>query len=199
MADDSILKRKSRKWIIYFFIQLPLAILALHGFRITDLFPQKPEPPSIFELPSDGVFTLYGSLEGNEVGTITIDNTASGLQCTIAGNEYTEFSKIAGRMCTFNEMRYDSLVFTFAKIKEEDYLVYDTGKSLIVITNIYPSNYQYISLSEKNEISYNYYMLSEITYKEYRHIENALSFSIQDICLFGAYENLYSAVFYTKK
>ena len=45
----------------------------------------------------------------------------------------------------------------------------------------------------------NYYMLSEITYKEYRHIENALSFSIQDIWLFGAYDNLYSAIFYTKK
>lgn len=191
-------KRRRRRWMFYFLIQLPIATCAIRGITIPKLFPlDKKEPYTFIEIP-DGEYTLYSTQEAIEIGNILIVNKDDCVMCSVVANAYTECDSILGKEHKYSAFDKKNISLSFREDNKSKFLMADIATSIIVIVNISWDDSSLPDDLQGNPLR-NYYLLSEMTYERYRFSANFSSLDFAGSCLVGAYEDMHSYIFFVDR
>jgi hypothetical protein len=177
----NISKKQLIYWIIYLFIQIPLAILAIRGIWVGDFFPKKNNERVI--LPNyvlkEGERELYDSTTGTEFGFVEIkfldrDNKIS---VRYKSEMMSGTVKYIERDYLFEPFDISNFILEKKERKGEYYWIGESENHKMVITGFFPTKVTNNYYSNPIPLSIykaknHYYLCSIVTDSQYYHILN---------------------------
>ena len=127
-------KKTIIKILIYFLIQLPIAL-----YCINRKFPEKEIPYITAQNIKNGSSIIYDR-EKNDVGEITVYKDNEKLMCSIQGDEIKGIS-ILDKEYILKRIEHTNLEFELKKLNNEEFYFCDTGDTGIFITKIRRDSY----------------------------------------------------------
>ena len=196
-------KRKKIFWIMYFALGFILMILRSHGvFRSCSERPN-PEPniPSYENLVVEN-YTLYEYITGNEIGEIIIKEIDyERMVIVVNASAVKGEDPIFNREYNFPELAIESFVLNKKLHNEEEYYSGSENGVNIIIINIFKGRY---SSSPIPEILYSdtnrYFLFTIVNDRRYDYVNMNISpVPLNRDLINGAYESIYSGIFYVEK
>lgn len=167
---NNFFKSKAYK-ILYFAIQLPLAILGLQGIYVFQQCHQKTQP--VYSMPYEGEFELLSIFKNEKVGTLVIKKTDndSSFYCSLIAENETGRDDVTNKKILFESFECKDVRFEEEEVKSEKYWIGKDENKNIIIANIFDNKSQCLPDNSNFDLN-NYYIVSVLDTDYYSYIKS---------------------------